>query len=269
MAYFLYAFFILLFNIYIEKILVTNSDKVFITDVDGCVFYSQGMEGYRSFVRFAFQLGIAISLCSLRSQKSMHEFLGEIDSLYPRNRDESRIPSMAEAGAFYKRSSAADWIVHPHLQSLEGFLDYSAHLQIQIRGLPHVDSMSDYGACPIFSRSDGFTPDDCIKACTALDTRNYYRYLYSKKAVCMLPQSISKLASIRMHCDNLKIGLESVIYIGDGGPCDVDVLKNVGYPACPQNATDTVKRIVHERGGCVASSSGSQGVMEILEEVYM
>lgn len=51
-----------------------------------------------------------------------------------------------------------------------------------------------------------------------------------------------KLTQVSILCNELSIGLENVAYIGDDVN-DIELLKNVGMPACPINAIDEIKSI--------------------------
>jgi len=62
-----------------------------------------------------------------------------------------------------------------------------------------------------------------------------------------------KLSVVEQLCNKLSISLDEIAYVGDDIN-DLDVLKEVGFPACPSNAVDKVKnipkiKILNKRGG--------------------
>ena len=66
-----------------------------------------------------------------------------------------------------------------------------------------------------------------------------------------------KLSAIIEHCDKAGITLAEVAYMGDDINC-YDLLKAVGYPACPANAQEIIKSIpkIH-----ITRKSGGQGAI--------
>ena len=64
-----------------------------------------------------------------------------------------------------------------------------------------------------------------------------------------------KIQALNTLCAELNIPLEAVCYVGDDTP-DVEILKAVGFSACPFDAVDEVKAVVHlvlsKNGGCGA-----------------
>ena len=66
-----------------------------------------------------------------------------------------------------------------------------------------------------------------------------------------------KLPVVRKICSDLNIGLENVAYIGDDIN-DIEVLRSVGFAACPQNAVSAVRHLPEVFR---LSKSGGEGVV--------
>lgn len=78
-------------------------------------------------------------------------------------------------------------------------------------------------------------------------------------------QGISdKLTVAKKLCGELKIDLSDVAYIGDDIG-DIELLKNVGFSAAPNNAPDYIKSIVHY----VTKKNGGDGAFrEFVEYIF-
>lgn len=69
--------------------------------------------------------------------------------------------------------------------------------------------------------------------------------------------SLGKLDAVKEICENEGINLENVAYIGDDINC-LELLRNVGLAACPNNALDTVK---NESNVIKMTKNGGDGVV--------
>lgn len=75
--------------------------------------------------------------------------------------------------------------------------------------------------------------------------------------------SWKKLNFVKNICDELKISLDEVAYIGD----DIELLKAVKYKACPNNAVEKVKQI---EGILLLKNNGGYGaVREFIEYLLL
>ena len=73
--------------------------------------------------------------------------------------------------------------------------------------------------------------------------------------------SADKLSDLKKLLDEKNLELEDVAYVGDDLP-DIPVLRNVGFSAAPQNATEPVKYYVHY----VTRAKGGDGaVREVID----
>lgn len=73
----------------------------------------------------------------------------------------------------------------------------------------------------------------------------------------------NKLEAIKQICDEYKIGLEEVCYIGDDIN-DIEAVKHVGYGCCPSDATQEVKNVANY----IATAKGGEGVIrEVVEQI--
>ncbi|MDP3445862.1 MAG: HAD hydrolase family protein [Ignavibacteria bacterium] len=71
-----------------------------------------------------------------------------------------------------------------------------------------------------------------------------------------------KLEAVKAICEQEKISLDEVAYIGDDVNC-MKLLENVGFAACPSDAMDMIKSI---SGIHVMTKSGGEGVLRELVE---
>lgn len=87
-----------------------------------------------------------------------------------------------------------------------------------------------------------------------------------KLKIDYLFQGISdKLTTAKKLCEKLNIQLSEVAYIGDDIG-DLELLKNVGYSAAPDNAPDYIKSKV----SFVTSKKGGEGAFrEFIEEILL
>jgi 3-deoxy-D-manno-octulosonate 8-phosphate phosphatase (KDO 8-P phosphatase) len=73
----------------------------------------------------------------------------------------------------------------------------------------------------------------------------------------------NKTETLRTYASEKNIALENVLYVGDDIP-DMDVMKIVGLPVCPQDAVPEVKAI----SKYVSHKKGGKGcVREVIEQV--
>ena len=84
-------------------------------------------------------------------------------------------------------------------------------------------------------------------------------YLYQGKAF------ESKLQVAKELCLSLNISLNDVAYIGDDLNC-IDLLKNVGYKACPANARNEVKSL---DGIHILTTKGGDGAVREWIEILL
>ena len=73
-----------------------------------------------------------------------------------------------------------------------------------------------------------------------------------------------KLQTLNKWCDELKISPANVCYIGDDIN-DEDILRAVGFSACPEDAVDAVKNMVH----VVLAKKGGEGCVRELIDLYL
>lgn len=86
----------------------------------------------------------------------------------------------------------------------------------------------------------------------------------SAGGIDFVPRKINKASAARNLAKKIKSKINQAICIGDSGG-DIPLIKIVGHPACPKNASSEVKNLVAEKRGYIAKNSHSLGVAEILE----
>lgn len=89
----------------------------------------------------------------------------------------------------------------------------------------------------------------------------------SAGGIDIMPEKIDKSVAVAELAKKLKISLDDSISIGDSGS-DLPLMKTIGYPACPANASENVKELVREKNGYIAKKEYALGVVEILEHYY-
>ena len=75
---------------------------------------------------------------------------------------------------------------------------------------------------------------------------------------------VPKLQTLSLWCEKLKISYDNVCFIGDDVN-DEDILKAVGFSACPADAVDEVKNMVH----VVMQKKGGDGCVRELIDLYL
>lgn len=88
---------------------------------------------------------------------------------------------------------------------------------------------------------------------------------FSAGGIDIVPEKIDKAVAVRELAEKLNINLAQAISIGDSGG-DLPLMKIVGRPSCPKNASENVKEIVRSKGGYIAKKCYGLGVVEILQQ---
>lgn len=86
----------------------------------------------------------------------------------------------------------------------------------------------------------------------------------SAGGIDFVPNKINKATAVFALAKKLNLSLEDAICIGDSTG-DIPLMNIVGYPACPRNAGEKIKKLVKSRGGYIAKKEYSLGVIEILK----
>ncbi|MDQ3111566.1 MAG: HAD hydrolase family protein [Bacteroidota bacterium] len=76
--------------------------------------------------------------------------------------------------------------------------------------------------------------------------------------------SVPKMETLKKWCDALKISPANICFIGDDIN-DEDIIKAVGFSACPADAVDAVKNIVN----VVLTKKGGEGCVRELIDLYL
>ena len=84
-------------------------------------------------------------------------------------------------------------------------------------------------------------------------------YLFQGKRNC------SKLETVKSICGNLGISINEVAYIGDDINC-LELLSNVGLPACPSDAMGLIKEI---DSIWILNSKGGDVQLESLQRLFL
>ena len=73
----------------------------------------------------------------------------------------------------------------------------------------------------------------------------------------------NKLGCLKKLCDDLKINLSNVAYIGDD-VSDLECIKEVGLAACPADAVEAIKNISHYVCRCPGGSGAVREICEVI-----
>jgi YrbI family 3-deoxy-D-manno-octulosonate 8-phosphate phosphatase len=95
---------------------------------------------------------------------------------------------------------------------------------------------------------------------TKLITRRAERLFIEHVEVSLVP----KIETLKKWCEALNIAPANVCYIGDDIN-DEEIIKTVGFSACPADAVDAVKNIVN----VVLSKKGGEGCVRELIDLYL
>lgn|SRR3989338_5793808 len=91
---------------------------------------------------------------------------------------------------------------------------------------------------------------------------------HSNSAVDITPWGIDKGAGLLFLCEHIGISPGNVLAIGDSNN-DMQVLSLAGYVGCPSNSKDEVIDLVRKKGGYVAKTAHTGGVIEILQHYHI
>lgn len=97
--------------------------------------------------------------------------------------------------------------------------------------------------------------------------RDNYTVKMSADSIDIVPVGVDKGIGLTYVALKDNFSLYNVCMVGDSGG-DIPALKIVGYPACPQNASEDVKTVVREKGGYIAKEKYAKGVLEILKYYF-
>lgn len=89
---------------------------------------------------------------------------------------------------------------------------------------------------------------------------------HSKTAVDITPKGMNKSSAVDILEKETSFKREEMLAIGDS-ESDLDIMKLVGFVACPSNANENVKRLVLEKNGYISSFSETKGVVDIFENL--
>jgi 3-deoxy-D-manno-octulosonate 8-phosphate phosphatase (KDO 8-P phosphatase) len=95
---------------------------------------------------------------------------------------------------------------------------------------------------------------------TALITRRAERLFIEHVEVSLVP----KIETLKKWCEALKISPANVCFIGDDVN-DEEIIKLVGFSACPADAVDEIKNIVN----VVLTKKGGEGCVRELIDLYL
>ncbi|MBO8138670.1 MAG: HAD family phosphatase [Desulfotomaculum sp.] len=87
---------------------------------------------------------------------------------------------------------------------------------------------------------------------------------YSTLCVDFNPMGVNKKTGLETVSKFIGIPLNQMLAIGDSG-IDIDMLKSVGYAACPSNAIDDVKKVSQY----VSPLPETEGVVDIIEKLVV
>lgn len=102
--------------------------------------------------------------------------------------------------------------------------------------------------------------ENACKKLLPANWRDYIEVKQSADSIDISPLGINKGSALK----SLSKDLSKTLAIGDSAG-DISMLGIVGYPACPNNASDGVKALVNSRGGFIANYPNTRGVIEILD----
>jgi HAD superfamily hydrolase (TIGR01484 family) len=91
---------------------------------------------------------------------------------------------------------------------------------------------------------------------------------HSKTAVDITPKGMNKGSAVNILEKETPFKREEMLAIGDS-ESDLDIMKLVGFVACPANANENVKRLVLKKGGYISSFSETKGVVDIFENLIL
>lgn len=178
------------------------------------------------------------------------------------------VPSIVENGSFLFRPEGRIYIPHPGLMGKEKLISKArvgiAELIENGRArLIHGKEAS----LSLKTTGEGITTDQLEEDVQSLLAPALLEQLFvthSTTAVDITILGVNKGSCLHFLCKQIGISPREALAIGDTSG-DLPILREVGFPACPGNASEKVKKLVREKNGYVAQANEAWGVVEILK----
>jgi hydroxymethylpyrimidine pyrophosphatase-like HAD family hydrolase len=230
--------------------------KLIYSDNEGCILPGKGvafplkdLKLLRSFLKKHRNIGFGI--CSGRSVPYMEAMVQTLNLL------NSPIPCICDGGATLYWPKLDKWeSLSPDRESP---LDNKKKLLTVAANMSFREEPGKIGCLSLYPNYPT-TVESLYNAFKKSAISNPYNITKSVAAVDITMKGISKSIGVKKVCKHLKIALSEVLYIGDAQN-DIALLKITGYSACPNNATESVKKVVNY----ISNANATKGVLEILK----
>ena len=248
--------------------------KSALLDVEGCVLPNKGeaavnllhLDDLQKVCLQMAQKGFFVGLCTGRSQP----FAEAVAKTIPA----TEIPSIIESGCFLYDPILGDIFPHPKLGDAGRFLEIKRACldNLVARGIARIEPgkevcISLNPASRIWGVAELFDLEKLVQNTLPESFRRDISVTHSQSAVDITPCGIDKGTGLEFFVQHTGIPIEQIVIVGDSSG-DIPGLLLAGHPACPSNAMQSVKELVQNRGGYVASASHALGVVEILKYYF-
>jgi len=200
-------------------------------------------------------------LCTGRPQPYAEAIIQCLDAFFP------RFPSVVENGCFLYDPVEDSLLPNPAIEKKEDDLQkVKLFLQKKVvkTGLAKIEPGKEI--CVSLNPLNGETSKDLRGKVVLLLPKKLKDIVFitnSSSAVDITPLGVNKASGLNFLSQKTGIDVSEMIGIGDTVG-DFPMLKIVGFPACPSNASPEVINLVKERNGFVSQKPNTLGVWEIL-----
>jgi HAD superfamily hydrolase (TIGR01484 family) len=245
-----------------------NTIKLIVCDIEGCLTPGKGkllnldaLAAVRQYNRESKKQKYIppITLCTGRSLPYVEAMMQAI---------EGYIPAISENGAGLYYPAEDDYRLHPLITPQTKKQMAEAKNVIHEEIINTFKAKFEWGKDFIISINP--PPDISIEIFFKIVQDTLRRHAidlditHSASAIDITPRGIDKFSGLQLLLGQLELAPEDVAGIGDT-PGDFPVLKNVGFSAAPNNATNEVKQIVNY----VSDYEDGDGVVDIIKHCIM
>lgn len=251
-------------SVNLDKLELKIMIKLIVCDIEGCLTPGKGkplnlkaLAAIRKYNRESKKQKQVppITLCTGRSLPYVEAMMQAIDGY---------IPAISENGAGLYDPAEDDYRLHPLItpQTKKQMMEAKNIIHEEI--INNFKAKFEWGKDFVISINPPpqIVIDNFFKIVQDTLKRHHIdlNITHSASAVDITPKGIDKFSGLQLLLDELHISPEDVTGIGDTKG-DFPVLKNVGFSAAPNNATDEVKQIVNY----VSDYKNGEGVVDIIK----
>ena len=251
--------------------LFSKSVKLVASDLEGCLLEAGGgttpwrTDKLAILAEFMEKIEIPFILVTGRQAPYAEAVLQSIHAL---NREIFNIPSVCEGGAilYYPNTRKYEFNPNVTVACKKMMNEVQARLDDWMIGQKEYHMVRTLGkeiclSVVVFPREKIPLVTSMVKE-ELSEYKNLLEITYSKSAVDITPMNVNKLTGLKYALSIGDYRLEEVLGVGDAEN-DLIWLKEVGFPCCPSNGDEAVKKVA--ASGYIAKNATVEGILEILK----